>query len=207
VVLLAEYADKIDKPHFSLNVAKEGLRRGLDVGAAAFPTKAIPASAKYPAGLDKAIVYAIARQESTFNTGAISPAGARGLLQLMPATAKSLSRKLGVSYSQNKLISDPAYNVTLGAQFLSDMLGRFDGSYILAFAAYNAGPGRSVEWIRRFGDPRDPRVDAVDWVEMIPFTETRNYVQRVMENMQAYRERLGTGPLAIEADLNRGRAG
>lgn len=207
IALLAELADRAGLPHFSLLVAKEGQNRGLDVGGLAFPTDGIPKSTRMPTGLDPAVVYAIARQESTFNPGAISPAGARGLLQLMPGTARATAQSLGLSYQPSRLTSDASYNATLGAAHLKELIDELNGSYVLTFAAYNAGRSRAYEWVRRFGDPRDPRVDAIDWVESIPFTETRNYVQRVMENVQVYRERLGTGRLSIDEDLKRGRPG
>ena len=168
-------------------------------------SNAIPHTAKVPTGLDRAVVFSIARQESEFNPGAVSPVGASGLMQVMPQTAAAMARELGLSHSQSKLTSDPGYNATLGAAYLAKRLGNYNGSYILTFAAYNAGAGRVNEWIQRFGDPRDPNVDALAWVEDIPYPETRNYVQRVMENVQVYREALGTGRLAIETDLSRGR--
>ncbi|RAH97674.1 lytic transglycosylase [Acuticoccus sediminis] len=205
VVLTADLADKAGYPHLALMVAKEAQRRGVDVGRLAYPSNAIPHSAKVPSGLDRAVVFSIARQESEFNPDAVSPVGARGLMQVMPQTAASMARELGLSHSAAKLTSDPGYNATLGAAYLSKRLGNFNGSYILTFAAYNAGATRVQEWIQRFGDPRDPRVDAVAWVEDIPYPETRNYVQRVMENVQVYREALGTGRLAIDTDLSRGR--
>ncbi len=204
-VMTAELAEEAGYPHLALRVAKEAQRRGLDVGQLAYPTSAIPRNATIPNGLDRAVVYAIARQESEFNPGAVSPVGARGLMQVMPNTASSLARELGLGHSPTKLTSDPGYNATLGAAYLAKRLGNFDGSYILTFAAYNAGAGRVREWIERFGDPRDPGVDAVTWVEDIPYPETRNYVQRVLENVQVYREALGTGRLAIKTDLTRGR--
>ncbi|MEW5422015.1 transglycosylase SLT domain-containing protein [Amorphus sp. 3PC139-8] len=207
IALLAELADRAGLPHFALLVAKEGQNRGLAVNGLAFPIEGIPPSTRMPAGLDRAVVYAIARQESTFNPGAISPAGARGLLQLMPGTARATARNLGLAYQQARLTSDASYNATLGAAHLKELIDEFNGSYVLTFAAYNAGRSRAYEWIQRFGDPRDPNVDAIDWVESIPFTETRNYVQRVMENMQVYRERLGSGQLTISEDLSRGTPG
>lgn len=205
VALVMDLARKADKPHLALMTAKEAQRRGVSVGRLAYPTRDIPRTAKVPSSVDRAIVYAIARQESQFNTGAVSPAGARGLMQVMPKTAASLARSLKIRHTQRRLTSDPAYNATLGAHYLAKRLNQYDGSYILTFAAYNAGARRVAEWIERFGDPRSPKVDAIQWVEAIPFPETRNYVQRVMENMQVYREALGTGRLAIEQDLERGR--
>src|SRR5690606_27099149 len=115
-------------------------------------------------------------------------AGARGLLQLMPNTAKEMARKAGIAFSAQKLTADPAYNAHLGVAYLDEQLRRFNGSYILTFAAYNAGPSRASEWAKRYGDPRGKPLDfVVDWIERIPYTETRAYVQRVMENFQVYR--------------------
>ena len=203
LALLTEMADKEDDHNLSLQLGKTAASRGVPVDTLAFPTTAIPKSAK-TGNVDKAIVYAIARQESAFHAGAVSSAGARGLLQLMPGTAQQMAKKAGVSYSKGKLTSDPAYNATLGAQFLGQLIDRFDGSYVMTFAAYNAGPSRVAQWIETFGDPRDPNIDVVNWIELIPFTETRNYVQRIMENMQVYRARLGSPALTIESDLKRG---
>lgn len=207
MALAAALARDAGYPHLALMVAKDAQRRGLDVAGLAYPTEGIPRSAAIPAGLDRALVYAIARQESSFNPAAVSPVGARGLMQVMPDTAAAMARELRLRHTAAKLTSDPAYNATLGAAYLEKRLADFDGSYILTFAAYNAGAGRVREWIARFGDPRDPGVDPVTWVEDIPYPETRNYVQRVMENVQVYREALGTGRLAILSDLSRGSAG
>ena len=123
----------------------------------------------------------------------------------MPDTAREIARKAGLPFSVHKLTSDAAYNATLGASFLSEQLGRFDGSYILTFVGYNAGPRRAHEWVARYGDPRGRQLDdVVDWIERIPYTETRNYVQRVMENYQVYKMRL-SGRFDIASDLVRGR--
>jgi len=126
-------------------------------------------------------------------------------MQLMPATALHVAKTLGMSYSAARLTSDPGYNATLGAAHLGDLVDNFGGSYVMTFAAYNAGASRVAQWVKLHGDPRDPRVDVVDWIELIPFTETRNYVQRIMENLQVYRARLGESSLVIEADLRRGK--
>lgn len=189
--------------HFSaLKVGKIAASRGVDVGALSHPLGAIPTRAKIPAR-KKALAYAIARQESEFNTDAVSGAGARGLLQLMPGTAREMARKTGLSYSKAKLTRDSAFNAVLGAAYLGEQLDRFDGSYVLTFAGYNAGPRRASDWAKRYGDPRGKSVEAViDWIERIPFTETRHYVQRVMENMQVYKVRL-SGDLEILQDLRR----
>lgn len=141
-------------------------------------------------GPEPAFVHAIIRQESSFETTAISRVGARGLMQLMPATAKSTAKSIGLDYDLGSLIARPNYNVRLGSTYLKQMVDRFDGHYIKAIAAYNAGPGRVVTWVREHGDPSDPGVDVIDWIERIPFAETRNYVQRVLEALHVYRERL-----------------
>ena len=153
------------------------------------------------------MVYAIARQESAFNPRAVSSAGARGLMQLMPATAKRTAQRFGVGFDLDRLVQDPAYNAKLGSAHLGELMEDWKGSYILAFASYNAGGGNVKKWIDAYGDPRSPDVDPIDWVERIPFSETRNYVQRVMENLQVYRHRLGErSVLLIENDLRGSRA-
>src|SRR5690606_33332138 len=132
-------------------------------------------------------------------------ADARGLMQLLPTTAAAVAKRHGVSYSLEKLY-DPAYNAQLGAAYLGEGIRRYNGSYILAIAAYNAGRSRADDWIKRFGDPRSAQVDPIDWIERIPFTETREYVQKVLENLQFYRAILPgvDGTLAIAKDLQRG---
>lgn len=204
LALLASQAGKRGDHFTALKVGKIAAARGLDVGALSHPLGAIPADANI-SGSGKALAYAIARQESEFNHGAVSKVGALGLLQLMPATAKEVAGRNGMAYDRARLTVDPAYNATLGAHFLGEQIDRFDGSYILTFAGYNAGPRRSDEWVAKYGDPRGKSVDfAVDWIERIPFTETRNYVQRIMENYQVYKARLG-GKVTIESDLVNGR--
>jgi soluble lytic murein transglycosylase len=205
LAILAARAEKQDKHNLALQIGKIGHSRGLEVETVSWPVGAIPAKAKIT-GAGRALAYAVARQESAFNAAAISPARARGLLQLMPATAKQMAQKLGVAYSPGKLTSDPAYNASLGAAYLSEQLDNFSNSYILTFVGYNAGPSRARRWIEAYGDPRGQPIDVVvDWIERIPFTETRNYVQRVMENYQIYKARLYAGRFDIEGDLRMGR--
>ena len=191
--------------HFlALRVGKIAAGRGLAIGALSHPVGVIPASADI-SGAGKALAYAIARQESEFNVAAVSGAGARGLLQLLPGTAKEMAKQNGLPYSQDRLTADAGYNATLGAAFLSEQLGRFDGSYVLTFAGYNAGPRRAQQWVAKYGDPRGRKLDqVVDWIERIPFTETRSYVQRVMENYEVYKMRL-SGRFDIAGDLVNGR--
>lgn len=204
LALLAVMAEKQDNHYLALRVGKIAAQRGLDVGALSHPVGVIPVTANI-SGSGKALAYAIARQESEFKVSAVSRAGARGLLQLMPGTAKDLAKRAGMAYSQDRLTSDAGYNATLGANFLGQQLGRFNGSYVLTFAGYNAGPRRADQWIARYGDPRGKDIDTVvDWIERIPFSETRSYVQRVMENYQVYKMRL-SGSYDIEGDLVKGR--
>ncbi|MBO6719229.1 MAG: lytic transglycosylase domain-containing protein [Rhizobiaceae bacterium] len=201
LALLAVMAEKRGDHPLALRVGKIAAGRGIDIGALAHPVGAIPPSADVSGPAGRALAYAVARQESEFNVAAVSPSGARGLLQLLPGTARDMARRAGLNYSRRRLTTDPAYNTTLGAAFLNEQLDRFGGSYVLTFAGYNAGPARAQEWVTRYGDPRGADIDTVvDWIERIPFTETRNYVQRVMENYQVYKMRL-SGRIEIEDDL------
>ncbi|RUW82172.1 lytic transglycosylase domain-containing protein [Mesorhizobium sp. M1E.F.Ca.ET.063.01.1.1] len=204
LALLAVLAEKQGNHFMALKVGKIAAQRGIDVGALSHPLGVIPDSANI-SGSGKALAYAIARQESEFNVGAISSAGARGLLQLMPGTARQLAKKAGMIFSQARLTSDAGYNATLGSAFLGEQLDRFNGSYVLTFAGYNAGPNRAAQWVAKYGDPRGKDVDAiVDWIERIPYTETRSYVQRVMENYEVYKMRI-SGKYDIVGDLVNGR--
>lgn len=205
VAMLASFAESLGDHRLALQVGKLAADRSLGAERLAFPLDAIPENARHQTEVETAMVYGIARQESAFDPRARSSAGALGLLQLMPGTAAHTAKALGVKYSQDRLTSDPGYNATLGAAHLRELLDEFGGSYILTFAAYNAGKNRVREWVQRFGDPRSPNVDPIDWIESIPYGETRNYVQRVLENIQVYRERLDGAPLAIASDLRRGR--
>ncbi|OQM73570.1 lytic transglycosylase domain-containing protein [Manganibacter manganicus] len=204
VALLAAMAEAQGDHHLALRIGKIAAGRGIDVGALSHPLGVIPDDADVSAS-GKALAYAIARQESEFNVSAVSSAGAQGLLQLMPGTAAQLAKKAGLPFSKVMLTADPGYNAQLGSAFLGQQLDRFDGSYVLTFAGYNAGPRRAAEWVARYGDPRGKDLDTVvDWIERIPYTETRNYVQRVMENYEVYKMRL-TGHFDIAGDLVNGR--
>ena len=206
LAILATRAEANNNHQVSLQIGKTAFSRGIDAAALAYPIGVIPGSANI-SGSGKALAYAIARQESAFNPAAVSPANARGLLQLLPGTAKGVAGRHGMDFTQAKLTTDAGYNATLGAHYLGEQIDSFGGSYILTFVAYNAGPKRVPEWIARYGDPRGkPIDDVVDWIERIPFPETRNYVQRVMENYQIYKTRLGQ-KADIVTDLRDGRPG
>jgi soluble lytic murein transglycosylase len=151
------------------------------------------------------VVYAIVRQESAYNPKDRSSANALGLMQVTPAAGRDTAKRFNVPFDQHRLMSDMVYNAQLGTAELGNDIASWRGSYILAFVAYNAGPRRAKEWIDQYGDPRDRNVDPINWIERIPISETRNYVERVVENMQVYRARLENNPkLLIEADLRRG---
>ncbi|HEV3397063.1 MAG TPA: transglycosylase SLT domain-containing protein [Xanthobacteraceae bacterium] len=202
---LAEIAAHHEDARATLLLGKAALGRGLPFDQYAFPNFGVPAYAAVAPQLDRSIAYAIVRQESEFNQRDASPAKAVGLMQVTPDAGRDTAKRFGVKYDWHRMVNDPVYNSQMGAAELSGLLQDYRGSYILTFAGYNAGRGRVREWIERFGDPRDPKVDPIDWVERIPFSETRNYVQRVMENFQVYRVRFGNAPrLTIEADLRRG---
>ena len=204
---IGEVAGRYKDARAMLLLGKAALGRGLPFDHYAFPTVGIPEYRAIGPAIEPAVVYAIARQESTFNPRIISSAKAMGLMQVTPAAGRYVAKKFGAPYDEKRLLSDQIYNVQLGAAELGDLYVDYRGSHILTFAGYNAGRGRVRDWIARFGDPRDPKVDPIDWVEQIPFSETRNYVQRVLENLQVYRVRFGGGSkLLIEADLHRGAA-
>jgi len=170
-----------------------------------YPYRSPPEVSNAP---ETALTLGITRQESGFDPQIRSPAGARGMMQVMPGTAQIVARQIGVSYSAG-MLDDPDYNMRLGQTYISQMLGQFSGSYPLAIAAYNAGPGRPAQWVSFCGDPRGAGTDPIDFVECIPFSETRNYVMRVMEGAQVYRARLnnGTAKITISQDLARGGYG
>jgi peptidoglycan lytic transglycosylase len=202
---LGEIMARANDPRAMLLLGKAALARGLPFEHYAFPGIGIPDYRAIGPKIEPALVYAIARQESTFNPRTVSSARAMGLMQVTPAAGKYIARKFHQTFSERRLLKDPAYNVQFGAAELGDLVSDYRGSLILTFVGYNAGRGRARDWIARYGDPRDPKVDPIDWVERIPFSETRNYVQRVLENLQVYRVRFGSSSkLMIEADLRRG---
>lgn len=183
IALVAKEGDA----HLSLSVGKILSHRGVNADALAFPAYGIPDFEPLPNSAPKAVIYSVARQESAFDAKALSSAGAKGLMQMITPTARRTAEHAGVGFDDARLLSDTAFNAQLGAAHLGALLAEQGGSYILTFAAYNAGGGRVKQWIDAYGDPRSPGVDPIDWVERIPFAETRNYVQRVMENLAIYR--------------------
>ena len=200
VALVMSLARRMGMTHAGIRAAAIAEERGVKVASLPAPFIGVPVALRPPDAVDRALVYAVVRQESAFNHQAVSHAGARGLMQLMPATARATARNIRMPFSVERLTTDPLYNATLGAHHLGELLGGLRRSYVLTFVGYNAGPGRALEWIRNYGDPRDGSADPVDWIERIPFDETRDYVQKVMENLQLYRSRIGH-PLSLVEDL------
>ena len=202
---LAEIAKQHNDARATLLIGKTALGRGFPLELYAFPDFGVPDFQPIGPDVARYVVYSIARQESAFNPKIVSPANAYGLMQVTPAAARDTAKRFNVTFDQRRLANDVTYNAQLGAAELGNDLEFFRGSYILAFVAYNAGRGRARDWIAQFGDPRDPKVDPIDWIERIPISETRFYVQRVLENMQVYRARFDNGSrLLIDADLRRG---
>jgi len=201
LMLAARLAQEIGAHHLAIAIADDADKRGIPLDLFSFPKDGLPTSKL--ASVDTAAVYAITRQESRFRVDAISSAGARGLMQLMPGTAKETAKKVGVEYSSTRLTTDGEYNALLGSTYLAAQLDRFDGSLLLAAAAYNAGGGNANKWIKAFGDPRAETVDPVVWVELIPFQETRTYVKRVLGNYVVYQARLGHDEVGIKQALRK----
>jgi soluble lytic murein transglycosylase len=189
----------------SMRAARAAAQRGFILPQRAYPMRNLPEAG---GAAEPALVLAITRQESGFDPNVRSGAGARGMMQLMPATAKILARRNGMSYAPG-MLDEPDYNMRLGATFLGQLVTQFSGSYVMAAAGYNAGPGRPTQWTSYCGDPRGGTTDPVDYIECIPFSETRNYVMRVLENMQVYRAKMNGGsiPITLAADLKRGAYG
>ncbi|OJU57308.1 MAG: hypothetical protein BGO00_07990 [Alphaproteobacteria bacterium 62-8] len=205
VAALADLLNTLGFPEVAVRVAKNAAYDDVLLVDYTHPVMTLPGYPGPGATPESALVLALIRQETEFNPNAISSAGAMGIMQLMPSTAKAMAGRAGIGFDRSRLLYDTSYNIRLGMTELSRNLENWGGSYILSAAAYNAGPTNVRRWIATFGDPRDPKVDPVDWIESIPYGETRNYVQRVLENVQVYRSRLGssTTPLRLLNDLYR----
>lgn len=201
-VLLVDMARSYGDQDLSMRVARVALQHGFILADRGYPvlTSILP-----EAGPERAFVFSLIRQESNFDPRMRSGPGARGMMQLMPSTAAVVARRMGISYSSTQL-DDPVYNVRLGTTFLDGLINTFGGSYVMAAAAYNAGPGRPPDWAGYCGDPRGDSSDPIDFIECIPFSETRNYVMRLMETMEVYRAKLNGGhaALTLSKDLKRG---
>ena len=199
IAQLAEMALQMEQPHIALVLSKQAAERGAILTRSYYPlTRLVPDGLK----VSRALALAIARRESEFEPIARSSANARGLMQVLPETAERMAKEIGLTYSLSKLY-DPGFNAQVGSAYLAKLVEEFGPSIALVASGYNAGPGRPRRWITEFGDPRRPEVDVVDWVESIPFAETRTYVMRVVEGVVIYRAKLrgSVGPIRVTAEL------
>ena len=186
-----------------LVLGKTALARGLAMERYAFPEIGVPSYSPIAPPIDQCMVYSIVRTESAFDQRDTSPANAVGLMQVTPEAGRDTAQRFGVTYDWKRLVSDPVYNTQMGVAEVSALFREYTGSYIMTFAGYNAGRGRVRQWVAQHGDPRNPKIDAVDWVERISLAETRNYVQRVMENLQVYAARFGASVATVEPNLHK----
>ncbi len=200
ITLATELGGKGGKAHLSVHAAKKALQQNVVLIEGGYPTPKTPS----PTAIERPLTLAITRQESEFDPNAKSPSGALGMMQLLPRTAKEVAHKNDVPFALGRL-GDASYNMNLGSLYLGRLINSYDGSYIMGIAAYNAGPGNVRNWTRKFGTPGNEVDSAINWIEKIPFYETRNYVQRVLENLQVYRaiESDGEQRLALADDLKR----
>jgi soluble lytic murein transglycosylase len=204
LVALGELAALRNDARAMLQIGKTALAHGLELDFYAFPTIGIPQHKPIGPEIENSVVYSVARTESAFDQRDKSPANAVGLMQVTPEAGRDTAKRFGVAYDWERMVSDPVYNTQMGEAELAALLREYGGSHIMAFAGYNAGRGRVRQWVKEHGDPRDPNVDAIDWVERIPLAETRNYVQRVMENLLVYRVRFDAGsPVISDFDQHR----
>jgi soluble lytic murein transglycosylase len=204
----AHLAHAVDDTQTGVRIGKAAIARGQNLIYYSYPVHALPEYKPLRKPPETAVLFGLARQETEFDTEIISGAGARGILQVMSGTAKFVCRQYRIKCSTDRLHKDASYNTMIASAYVADRLEEFSGSYILGLSSYNAGPGRTRQWIREFGDPRDASVDPIDWIERIPIEETRRYVIKVLANIQIYRARLGEAETALRLreDLSRARA-
>lgn len=202
LVALADYALSLGDPYLAVRVGKQIASEGVVAPRTYYPVPPVGAG---PLPVPPELALSIARRESEFRATAVSGAGARGLMQLMPATAQSMAGKLGLTYEKARLTADPVYNATLGSAYLAQLIEEFGDNIVLVSVGYNAGPNRARNWITEYGDPREEGVDVIDWIEHIPFRETRNYVMRVAESLPIYRARLSgkVAPIRLLEELKK----
>lgn len=200
---LGQVAARYRDAEAMLAIGRTALAKGLPMERYAFPEVGVPSYSPIAPEVDRCMVYSIVRTESAFDQRDTSPADAVGLMQVTAEAARDTAKRFGVAYDWKRLVSDPVYNTQMGVAEVSALFKEYTSSYIMTFAGYNAGRGRVRQWVAQHGDPRDPKVDAVDWVERIPLAETRNYVQRVMENLQVYGARFGARVATVEPNLHR----
>lgn len=204
--MVAHLAHAVGDTQTAVRIGKAAIAHGHNLIYYSYPTHALPKYKPLRSPPETALLLGLARQETEFNNGIISGAGARGILQVMKGTARHVCRQYKIKCNYKRLKSDPAYNTKIGSAYIADRLAEFSGSYVLGLSSYNAGPGRTRQWIREFGDPRNADVDPIDWIERIPFQETRRYVAKVLSNIQVYRARLGEADTALQLEQDLARA-
>ncbi len=205
--MAAHLARAVDDTQTSVRIGKAAIAAGHNLVYYSYPIHALPKYTPLRKPPETAYLLGLARQETEFNSDTVSGAGARGILQVMKVTANHVCRDYKIKCAHNRLLTDSSYNTMIASAYVADRLDEWGGSYVLGLPSYNAGPGRTREWVKEFGDPREARVDPIDWIERIPFEETRNYVAKVLSNIQVYRARLGEkSPLRLDQDLNRASA-
>jgi soluble lytic murein transglycosylase len=205
--MVAHLAESMDDTQTAVRIGKAAIANGRNLIYYAYPVHALPDYKPLRPPPETAFLLGLARQETEFNTDIISGAGARGILQVMKGTASHVCREYKIKCNHDRLVSDASYNTMIASAYAADRMAEFSGSYVLALSSYNAGPGRTRQWIREFGDPRKAGIDPIDWIERIPIVETRRYVAKVLSNIQIYRARLGeeANALRLEQDLSRAR--
>ena len=203
--MLAHLAEALGDTQMAVRIGKSAIARGLNLIYYAYPVHRLPATRRCAGRRRPPSSWASPGRRASSTRTTLSGAGARGILQVMPITARHVCRDYKLKCDIPRLMKDAAYNTMMGSAYISDRMDEFSGSYVLTLAGYNAGPGRAREWIREFGDPRDSSVDPIDWIHRIPFEETRDYVQKVLSNIQIYRARLGeeANAVRLNADLKR----
>lgn len=205
--MAAHLARVTDDTQTSVRIGKAAIARGHNLIYYSYPIHALPKYDPLRSPPETAYLLGLARQETEFNTSIVSGAGARGILQVMKITANHVCRDYKIKCNHRRLLNDASYNTMIASAYVADRLDDWNGSYVLGLPSYNAGPGRTRQWVREFGDPRKAGVDPIDWIERIPIQETRSYVAKVLSNIQVYRARLGVdAPLRIEDDLYRAAA-
>ncbi len=206
VAMTAHLSQSLGDTQQALRIGKRAIARGFNLTFYAYPLHTFPNYKPLRTPPETAFLLGIARQESEFNSQTLSGAGARGILQVMPITARHVCRDYKIKCNIKRLMTDESYNTMIASAYTADRMREFGGSYVLGLSGYNAGPGRVRQWIKRFGDPRDGHIDPVDWIERMPFKETRNYAAKVLSNIQIYRARLGHAETALRIDKDLMRA-
>ncbi len=206
VGMVAYLADALGDPQMSLRIAKVAIGKGQNMLTYGYPLRTFPGYTPLRTPPELPFLLGLARQETEFEPQTVSGAGAKGLLQVMPVTARHVCHDYKIKCQMPRLLSDTQYNVTIASAYVADRMDEFGGSYVLGLAGYNAGPGRARQWIRENGDPRDPKVDPIDWIERIPITETRDTSPRSWQTSRFIAPRLGLkSPLRLQQDLVRDR--